>query len=92
MLVQKPPKETGTKKSWKLKKTVYGRYDAPRVWHISVKEVLLKVGTEKSKFIDSIIFWHRNDKVQGLTCCQVDDFFRGGTNDFEKTVIQKLKF
>ena len=36
-------------------------------------------------------FWHRNGKVQGLICCHVDDFFWGGTNSFEKTVIQRLK-
>ena len=45
----------------------------------------------KSKFDDPFFFWHRNGKVQGLICCHVDDFFWGGTNDFEKTVIQKLK-
>ena len=56
----------------------------------SVKEVLLKAGAEKHKLDDSIFFWHRNGKVQGLICCHVDDFFWGGTNNFEKTVIQKL--
>ena len=56
----------------------------------SVKEVLLKAGAEKRKLDDSIFFWHRNGKVQGLICCHVDDFFWGGTNNFEKTVIQKL--
>ena len=70
---------------------VYGLCDVPRVWYISVKEVLLKAGTEKSNFHESIFFWHRNGKVQGLICCHVDDFFWGGKNDFEKTVIQKLK-
>ena len=87
----KPPKEVGTKKLWKLKTTVYGLCDTPRVWHIIVKEVLLKAEAEKSNFDDSIFFWHRNGKVQGLICCHVDDFFWGGTNNFEKTVIQRLK-
>ena len=87
----KPPKEASTKKLWKLKTTVYGLCDAPRVWFISVKQVLLKAGAEKSKLDDSIFFWHRNGKVQGLICCHVDDFFGGGINNFEKTVIQKLK-
>ena len=30
----KPPKEVGTKNLWKLKITVYGLCDAPRVWYI----------------------------------------------------------
>ena len=46
----KPPKEAGPENLWKLKTTVYGLRDVPRVWYISVKEVLLKAGTEKSKF------------------------------------------
>ena len=81
----------GKNKLWKLKTTVYGLCDAPRVWYISVKEVLLKAGAEKSKFDDSIFFWHRNVKVQRLICCHADDFFWGSTNDFEKSVIQKLR-
>ena len=71
------------KKLWKLKTTVYGQWDAPRVWYISVKEVLLKAGAEKSKFDDSIFFWHRNPKVHRLICCHVDDFFRRSTNDLK---------
>ena len=70
---------------------IYGLCDTSRVWYISVKEVRLKTGTEKSKFDDSIFFWHRNGKVQGLIYCHVDDFFWGSTNDFQKTVIQRLK-
>ena len=42
----KPPKEAGTTKLWKLKATVYGLCDAPRVWYMSVKEVLLKAGAD----------------------------------------------
>ena len=34
----KPPKEAGTKKLWKLKATVYGLCDAPRVWYIVLKK------------------------------------------------------
>ena len=69
---------------------IYGLRDTSRVWYISVKEVRLKTGAEKSKFDDSIFFWHRNGKEQGLICCHVDNFFWGGTNDFQKTVIQRL--
>ena len=31
---------------------VYGLCDGPRIWYISVKDVLLKTGSEKSKFDD----------------------------------------
>ena len=46
----KPPKEAETLKLWKLRTTVYGLCDAPRVWYLSVKEVLLESGAKKSKF------------------------------------------
>ena len=36
----KPPKEAETLKLWTLRTTVYGLCDAPRVWYLSVKEVL----------------------------------------------------
>ena len=40
----KTTKEAGTTKLWKFKITVHGLCDAPRVWYVSVKEVLLKAG------------------------------------------------
>ena len=86
----RPPKEVETK-PWKLQTTVYGLCDAPRVWYLSVKEVLKKSGAIKSKFDDSLFYWHKDDKLQGLICCHVDDFFRGGTKNFEESVISVLK-
>ena len=40
----KPPKEAGSDKLSKLLITVYGLCDAPRAWHLKIKEVLEKSG------------------------------------------------
>lgn len=48
----KLPKEAATAKLWKLKTEVYGLCDGPRIWYISVKDVFLKTGSEKSKSDD----------------------------------------
>ena len=55
----KPRQEAGTLKLWKLKTTVFGLCDAPRVWYISVKGVLLKAGAVKSKLDDSVFYCRR---------------------------------
>ena len=52
----KPFPVTVTVKLWKLKTTIYGLCDAPRVWNLSVKEVLLKTNAVKSKFNDSVFY------------------------------------
>ena len=87
----KPTKEAETSKLWKLNITAYGLCDAPRAWYISVKDVLRKTGVKKSKFDGSIFYWYNNNKLEGLICCHVDDFFRGGTKYFAKSVINRLK-
>ena len=87
----KLPQETETVKLWKLKTTVYGLCDAPRVWYLSVKGILLKACAVKSKFDDSVFYWEKDEKLDGLIPCHVDDFLGGGTKSFEISVINILK-
>ena len=87
----KPPKEAETTKLWKLVTTVYGLCDGPRAWYLRVKDVLLKLNTVKSKFDDSLFYWWKNNRLEGVICCHVDDFYWGGTKDFEKYVIDVLR-
>ena len=82
----KPPQEAGADKLWKLKTTVYGLCDDPRVWYLSVKGVLLKAGVVKSKLDDSVFYWQKGGKLEGLISCHVDDFFWGGTKSFKKII------
>ena len=74
-----------------MQTTAYGLCDAPRIWYLSVKKVLKKSGAIKSTFDDSLFYWHKDDKLQGLICCHVDDFFWGCTKNFEENVIHVLR-
>ena len=58
---------------------------------MSVKKVLENSGAIKSKFDDFLFYWHKDDKLQRLICCHVDDFSWGGTKNFEESVINVLK-
>ena len=84
-----PSKEVETK-LWKLQTAVYGLCDAPRVWCLSVKDALKKWGAIYGKFDDSLFYWHKDDKLQGLICFHVDNFFWVGTKNVEENVINVL--
>ena len=51
----------------------------------------MKTGVQKSKFDDSIFYWYINNKLEGLICCHVGDFFWGRTKHFAESVINKFK-
>ena len=90
-LYLRPPRECKTKKIWKLKKTVYGLADAPRVWFLRLKEELLKLGVQVSSYDQGIFFWHSTNGLEGILVCFVDDQLWGGTKNFEENVIDKLR-
>ena len=75
----KPPIEAGIGKLWKLKTTVYGSVDAARSCYMTVKEELLKLGAEMSKFDEALFIWRSEEKLHGLIGCHVDDFIYGGS-------------
>ena len=39
---------------------------ASRVWNLTVKRVLLKAGGVKSQFDDSVLYWQKDEKLEGL--------------------------
>lgn len=51
----------------------------------------MKTGMKESNFNYLILYWYNNNKLEGLICCHVDDFFLGGTKHFAENVISKLK-
>ena len=83
----KPPPEASTDKLWKLKKCVYGLADAPRKWHIKLKEELEKSGANQCKYDDGLFYASHNNQLIGILSCHVDDILWGGTPAFEKTII-----
>ena len=87
----RPPVECNTEKVWKLKKTVYGLADAPRVWFLRLKEELLKLGVSISTYDQGLFYWHSSKGLEGILVCFVDDLLWGGSQTFEDKIIMKLR-
>ena len=86
----KPPCEVKTNKLWKLKKCVYGLSDAPRKCFLKLKFELEKLDAVMCKFDSGLFYFHKNNKLEGVISCHVDDILWGGTDDFRENVIHKL--
>ena len=78
----RPPKEAGTDKLWRLRKTVYGLSDAPLSWYTKVCDALIELGMERSMYDEAFFYCKVGDTLQGLVCCHVDDFFCTGSDMF----------
>ena len=87
----KPPKEAGTNKIWKLRKSVYGLCDASRVWYLRVKEELLQAGTQMSIYDEALFYWKYDGHLHGILAAHVDDFLYCGSKMFMQNVITVIK-
>ena len=67
---------------WKLKKCLYKLNDGARNFFRSVKQNLLD---------PAILYFKKDNDIQGIICCHVDDFLHAGTKDFEQSVIDTLR-
>jgi hypothetical protein len=91
-----PPKERRVPGTlWQLKKPVYGLKDAARGWHLALDEKLMNAGCEKC-LIDPamyLTFSHINNKrhIEGILLSHVDDLLHGGTDKFNKKVMEPVK-
>ena len=71
-----PPNEMNAPgKLLKLKRSVYGLADAPRLWYMKVKDELLEFNLSVSKFDPGVFFLKAKDEISGIICLHVDDFF-----------------
>ena len=88
-----PPPEAAYSKSklWKLNTAVYGLCDASRSWYLKVSQELLNKGATKSMYDNALFCWRASDKLQGIICCHVDDFFFAGSQLFHERVIDHLR-
>ena len=76
---------------WKLKKCVYGLSDASRVWYLTVRQELLKLGAKVSVHDEAIFTFSHEKQLQGIISTHVDDFFWAGTKFFEMSVISGIR-
>ena len=87
-----PPKEFRSKgKVWKLKKVVYGLFDASRNWYLRLWQVLSDLGVQPLKYDKAAFLWKNYDRVEGAILMHVDDLLYFGTDDFMTRVIEPLK-
>ena len=86
----RPPKEAATSKLWRLQKCAYGLADAPRCWYLRVREELINLGAQPSKF-DNGIFLFTGTELYGIIILHVDDIMWSGDEDVFKPIINKLK-
>ena len=83
-----PPAENNSQGFvWKLKKSVYGLVDAPRMWYRKVCAEVLHLGGVVSLFDPAVFYWHDNEEPMGFVCLHVDDFWWTGNENFRRTVI-----
>ena len=61
--------------------------DAPRKWYLSVKKELLATGCVKSRYDDTMFYWHKENTLQA----NVDDFYWAGTKLFQNMVINHIQ-
>ena len=88
----RPPSEFRNKnKIWKLRKTVYGLADAPRVWFLRLREEILRLGAKESSLDNGVFYWFVNGRLEGIMACFVDDQLWGGSSSFAQNVIEKLR-
>ena len=76
---------------WKLNKVAYGLCDASWQWYFSVKEELCKLGCKQSQMDKAMFRWYNQGHLEGLFIMHVDDFLYSGTENFKKTIINKIQ-
>ena len=77
---------------WKLRKSVYGLNDAPRLWFESLTDLLKSVNGQFDPTDPAFMWWHDSEgTLMGIMCLHVDDILWSGTTEFNRTVVDKLR-
>ena len=75
---------------WKLKKPLYGLGDSARMWYLTLRGHITKMGCEMSKIDKSLFMYYENNKLQGMIVIHVDDILHSGSTRFKKTIIKSI--
>ena len=87
----KPPEEANMEGYlWLMKKAAYGLYDASRRWWMKVMQVMTKLGGKTLIGDESLIYFHKNNKLIGLISLHVDDFQGAGNSDFFEDIMDEI--
>ena len=63
---------------WKLKKTVYGLYDASKSWYFAVKAELKSLGMKSISGDDAFFTMNKKGELFGMTVLHADNFLVAG--------------
>ena len=58
---------------------------------LSVKKELLAPGGVKSRYDDTMFYWHKENTLQGTLSAHVDDFYWAGTKLFQNMLINHIQ-
>jgi hypothetical protein len=77
---------------WKLLKGVYGLSDAPRKWYLKVARTFRELKSQMVPFDQAFFYWlDDNGVLIGIITVHVDDFYWGGTEEFDKKIMAKIR-
>lgn len=61
------------------------------VYGMSIRNDLMQHSMKMWSFHNSLFSFYNDGKVEGIICIYVDDFLWACTNEFEKSIIDKLR-
>ena len=76
---------------WKLRKTVYGLYDASRSWYFAVKKELKSFGMKSVSGDDAFFTLNKEGELLRMTVLHVDNFLVAGNQQFMKIISSAFK-
>jgi hypothetical protein len=78
-------------KVWKLLKPLYGLGDASQRWHTKAKGIFVgKLKGVQSRVDPAVFIWSKDGVTIGVLSAHVDDFYFGGTPEWEKFFLENL--
>ena len=77
---------------WSLRRPVYGLSDAPRKWYDAVRSAFDKIQAKTVPFDEAFFYWQDDQgSLMGIVCVHVDDFYCGGTKEFQDKVLGTIR-
>ena len=85
------PEEANVRQLVEIKCAWYGRNDGPREFYETLCQELVKLGCHRSVLDPCLFQWFHNAALQGIVGATVDDLCCGGSELFQKQVIESLR-
>ena len=88
----KPPKEANTSCLWKMYRCPYGLADSGRLWYLRLKNELILICFVQCKYDHAVFMWFDIEgNLAGVLAVHVDDIIYGGSRQFHREVVSKLR-